>query len=79
MVWFLLAININSNEPVILEGPFSTYTECRDAVFEARKTYDALKLNSNYKQLRVTGRLSREARSNYGGLEETKRIERYYG
>lgn len=55
MLWFMLAININSNEPVILDGPFSTYTECRDAVFEARRTYDALKLNSNYKQLRCDG------------------------
>jgi hypothetical protein len=55
MVWFLLAITINSNEPVILDGPFSTYTECRDAVFEARRTYNALKPDSNYTQLRCDG------------------------
>jgi hypothetical protein len=55
MVWFLLTITINSNEPVILDGPFSTYTECRDAVFDARITYNALRENSNYSQLKCDG------------------------
>ena len=55
MVWFLLAININSNEPAILDGPFSSYEGCRNAVFETRKAYNALRINSNYKQLKCDG------------------------
>ena len=55
MVWFLLAINVNSNEPVIPDGPFSSYEECRNEVFETTKAYNTLRENSHYSQLKCDG------------------------